>query len=297
MNKIVLALTPNETISNFFVTKFDAELGEMIIRKFPDEETYVQVKSNVKNKEVIILCTLDKPDGKILPLYFLVQTLKEMDAKSVCLVSPYLAYMRQDKQFNGGEAVSSKYFANFLSSFIDSIITIDPHLHRRHSLSEIYSVPCKVEHAYEQISAWILNNVNKPVLIGPDSESEQWVSKVAKDANAPFIILEKKRHSDYDVEVSVPDVEKYLDHTPILVDDIISTAKTMIETVQHIEKNNMKKAICIGIHAVFSNAAFEELKGSYVEKVITCNTISHVSNEIDISRLLGRAFDILENKN
>jgi ribose-phosphate pyrophosphokinase len=59
------------------------------------------------------------------------------------------------------------------------------------------------------------------------------------------------RHGDRDVEVSVPDVDIYKDATPILVDDIISTARTMIETVQHLKKAGMKPPICVGIHAVF----------------------------------------------
>jgi ribose-phosphate pyrophosphokinase len=69
-------------------------------------------------------------------------------------------------------------------------------------------------HAAKHISAWIKSNVNQPVLIGPDSESEQWVAKVADDADAPFIILEKIRRGDREVDVSVPKVGKYKKHRP-----------------------------------------------------------------------------------
>src|SRR5690606_14279668 len=134
----------------------------------------------------------------------------------------------------------SAYFAKLISGFADSLTTIDPHLHRRSSLSEIYSVPNKVIHAASHISEWIKRKVDRPVLIGPDSESEQWVSQVALNANAPFIVLEKIRHCDKDVEVSVPDVDNYKNHTPVLVDDIISTAKTMIETVGHLKRAGMR---------------------------------------------------------
>ena len=129
-----------------------------------------------------------------------------MGAASVCLVAPYLAYMRQDTRFNPGEAVTSEYFARLLSGAIDRLITIDPHLHRRNSMQEIYSVPCDVLHAAGVISAWIRENIPQALLIGPDSESEQWVSEVARNAGAPSIVLEKIRHGDRDVEVSVIDV-------------------------------------------------------------------------------------------
>ena len=69
-----------------------------------------------------------------------------------------------------------------------------------------------------------------PLLIGPDEESAQWVAAVANCAGAPFVILEKHRRSDIDVQISVPHVERWQDHTPVLVDDIISTARTMVRS-------------------------------------------------------------------
>jgi ribose-phosphate pyrophosphokinase len=101
--------------------------------------------------------------------------------------------MRQDSIFNPGEGVTSNYFAHLVSGFVDSLITIDPH-HRIKSLSEIYSIPTKVSHAANHISAWIKKNIVSPILIGPDAESEQWVSEVAKMPRPP-IILTKIRHA------------------------------------------------------------------------------------------------------
>jgi ribose-phosphate pyrophosphokinase len=194
--------------------------------------------------------------------------------------------MRQDKQFNSGEAITSDYFAQLISSFADRIITIDPHLHRRSSMNEIYSIPCNVLHSAKLISSWIKNNIQKPLLIGPDSESEQWVSEVAKVAGAPFIVLQKIRRGDNDVDVSIPQTEKYKDHTPVLVDDIISTANTMIETIGHLKKASMKPAVCIGVHAVFANLAYDNLIKAGAKEVISCNTIFHSTNKIDVSEII-----------
>jgi ribose-phosphate pyrophosphokinase len=146
-----------------------------------------------------------------------------------------------------------------------------------------------VVHAADAISAWISKNIENPVLIGPDSESEQWVADVAEKAGVPFIVLQKIRHGDRNVEISVPDVDKYKNATPILVDDIISTAHTMIETVKHLKKAGMKPPICIGIHAVFSGDAYQDLKDSGVEKIVTCNTIPHLSNAIDLSGMIAES--------
>jgi ribose-phosphate pyrophosphokinase len=240
----------------------------------------------VEEKEVIVVCTLHQPDAKLLPLLFLCSLLRDLKVKSICLVAPYLAYMRQDKQFNPGEAVTSEYFAKLLSSLVDRLITVDPHLHRRVSMKEIYSIPCEVLHADGLISKWVKKNVPNALLIGPDSESEQWVSEVAKNAGVPFIVLQKIRHGDRDVEVSVPQVEGYKNYTPVLVDDIISTARTMIETVGLFKKVGMKPPVCIGVHAVFAGNAYEDLRKSGVSQVVTCNTVLHESNAIDIGEII-----------
>ncbi len=286
MKPIVFALPGNELLAAKIRNGINGLSGEFIIRQFPDKETYVRILSDVAEQSVIVVCTLHQPDDKLLPLFFFCKLLKDLKAKSICIVAPYLAYMRQDKAFNPGEAVTSNYFAALLSSFADQLITIDPHLHRRNSMQEIYSIPCEVLHASGVISSWIKKNIPDAVLIGPDEESEQWVSEVAKDAGVPFIVLRKIRRGDSDVEVSIPHVEAYKNHTPVLVDDIISTARTMIETIKHLAKAKMKPAVCIGVHAVFAGNSYENLKNSGVNSVVTCNTIVHESNGIDISEML-----------
>lgn len=286
MEKIIFALPGNELLAKSMVAKINAKDGELVIRHFPDGESYIRIISDVLGKEVILICTLHQPDDKLLPLLFLANNLKDLGAKKITLVAPYLAYMRQDTLFKSGEAITSKYFAKVISSFTDELITIDPHLHRRHAMSEIYSIPCKVLHASELISKYIKENINNPLLIGPDGESEQWVSEVAKSANAPFIILQKERFGDKEVKITIPQVEKFRNHTPVLVDDIISTARTMMETVEHLNGEGMKPPVCIGVHAIFAGNAFEELKNSGAGEIVTCNTINHTSNKIDISDLI-----------
>jgi ribose-phosphate pyrophosphokinase len=293
MKKIFFALPGNEALTQSLTEKCQAELGMAIIRQFPDGETYIKIESDVKDKQVILVCTLNHPDKKLLPLYYLSETAKELGAKSICIVAPYLAYMRQDKRFMPGEGITSVYFAKLISSFADALITIDPHLHRRSSLSEIYAIPTTVIHAADLISKWIRSHIEKPLLVGPDSESEQWVSEVAHHADAPFIILEKIRKGDKEVEISVPQVAQYKDHTPVLVDDIISTARTMIETIGHLKKAGMKKPVCIGIHGIFANNAYSDLITAGAAEVITCNTISHESNKIEIDEMVSLAINSL----
>ncbi|MFT6219742.1 MAG: ribose-phosphate pyrophosphokinase [Lentimonas sp.] len=292
MTKTLIFSFPGyEELTKKIQKQLNAGAGDVLVKNFPDGESLVKLNTEVKDKNIILVCGLDNPDQKAMALIFFCDVARELGAKKIGLVAPYLGYMRQDKRFNDGEAITANIFAKFLSKQVDWLITIDPHLHRHKSLDEIYTIPTKAIHADDVISSWIKNNIKKPLLIGPDSESEQWVSKVAKKSGAPFLILTKIRHGDQDVEVSVPDVDKYENHTPVLVDDIISTARTMIETVEHLHRAKMRSPICIGIHAVFANDAYEQLRQSGVRDIVTCNTINHRSNKIDVSEIVAEAIN------
>ena len=275
----------NEEQALSLAKKAGYQPGTMNIHYFPDGESLVRLETDVRNEDVFLFCSLDQPDNKALAIMFFAQTAKELGAQSVSLIAPYLGYMRQDKRFREGEAITSNIFAAFISEHFDSLTTVDPHLHRHKDMSEIYTIPVKVVHAADAIAEWIKNNVENPVLIGPDAESDQWVSDVAKKAGAPYTVLTKTRHGDREVEVSVPEVDKYKDHTPVLVDDIIST-RTMIAAVRHLNKDGMSPPVCIGVHAVFAGDACEALKNAGAARIVTCNTILHETNAIDISNLL-----------
>ena len=268
-------------------SKFDA--GQIEMRHFPDGETYVRHLSDLQGRKVVIFCPLDRPDNKLLPLIFAAQAARELGAAKIGLVTPYLAYMRQDRRFNPGEAVTSECFADLVSTYFDWLVTIDPHLHRHGSLSDIYAIPSQVVHAAPLLSSWIADKVERPLIVGPDSESEQWVAAVAQDIGCPHIVLEKVRYGDREVEIALPNTEIYLDRTPVLLDDIISTARTMIEACRQLERRGMSAPICVGVHGIFADKAYADLSAAGAVRIVTTNTVYHKSNAIDVTELLAPA--------
>ncbi|MBB1488947.1 ribose-phosphate pyrophosphokinase [Oceanospirillum sediminis] len=291
MNKTPLLFDLNDgsSLADSLCHLLQAETGELNRRQFPDGESYLQVVSPANGRDIIVLCTLYQPDSKFLPLIYLAETLKEMGARKVILVAPYLAYMRQDKRFKQGECVTSRHFAALISRSFDALITVDPHLHRYNSLDEVYSIPGIVVQSANSVAHWISQQIEQPLLIGPDIESEQWVAEVARLAGAPFEVLLKERHGDRDVRVSLPHVENYLQHTPVLVDDIISSGRTMLETIEHLKNAGMAPVICIGTHGLFADRAYQQMQASHTADVITCNTVNHQSNAIDMAPALAEA--------
>lgn len=287
-NNIIFSLPNNTQLANELSNKLNIETGSADIREFPDGESYIRIESDVENKNAILICTLNQPDDKILSLMFMAKTIKELGAKKICLVSPYLPYMRQDKRFHPGEALTSSLFAKFISSWVDGLITIDPHLHRIKNLSEIYSIPSlSVLHATKKIAEWIHHHIDSPFLIGPDEESAQWIAEIAGYINASFVICKKTRYGDHQVDISIPDIKNMGDN-PILIDDIISTGTTMLATLQQVLSRGFKNPIGIGVHALFNNEIENQLLLSGMTKIITCNTIRHPTNKIDITDVIAK---------
>jgi ribose-phosphate pyrophosphokinase len=256
------------------------------IRQFPDGEIYVRFDRDTMPDEVAIVGNL--VHDTFLRVAFLAGTARDLGAKRVGLIAPYLAYMRQDSRFHPGEGVTANYFGRLVSGVVDWMVTVDPHLHRYDSLERVYSIPTTVVRSASSIASWVGAEIEQPVLVGPDAESVQWVSAVAATLGAPYVILEKTRRGDRDVSVSSPDYP-WNGHTPIIIDDIVSTGRTMLEATKQLRAAGSAPPMCIAIHAVFADAVGDELVAAGARGIVTCDTIEHASNRICIADPLADA--------
>ncbi len=285
---LIFPLPGNEKLVSQLSAELDAEVGILETRRFPDGETYIRLASDVSGKDVVFVCTLARPDDQFLRLIFAARAARESGAKSLTLVAPYLAYMRQDTRFHPGEAVTSDHFAALLSKEFDRLITIDPHLHRHHALSEIYTIPAVALHATPLLIEWITQNVHRPYIIGPDIESEQWIKGVAESVHAPFVVLQKQRRGDRNVKIAMPDLEGGNEHTMVLIDDIVASGRTMIEVAEGLLKKGFAKPVCVVVHPLFADDAFAKLS-ELVAVIASTDTVTHSSNKIAVSSLLAQA--------
>jgi ribose-phosphate pyrophosphokinase len=283
---IVLALPGSEPHAAKLAERLGLALITPEVRRFPDGELYVRIE-RVEEHVVLVGSLYPSPAERFLELAFLAATARDLGATRVGLVAPYLAFMRQDVQFQPGEGVTSAYFARLVSSAVDWMVTVDPHLHRHHSLEGIYGIPTTIAHAAPMIADWVRREVAHPMLVGPDAESEQWVAAVATACEAPFVILEKTRRGDRDVSISEPPALN--GHTPVVIDDIVSTGKTMVEATRRLRASGSVAPVCVAIHAVFADAVNDELVAAGATGIITCNTIPHASNRICVAESIAEA--------
>jgi ribose-phosphate pyrophosphokinase len=286
---VVLAIPGNEEQAHKLAARLAADLVDVHVRTFPDGELYVRIGRELAGRDAIIVGSLyPAPAEKFLSVAFVAATARDLGARRIGLVAPYLAFMRQDVRFQAGEGVTSTYFARLVSSAVDWLVTVDPHLHRIPSLDGLYTIPTTVARAAPAIARWVATEVRDPVLIGPDAESVQWVSAVAEQCGAPYVILEKTRRGDRDVSISTP-TGRWNGHTPVVIDDIVSTGRTMVEATRQLRAAGSAAPLCIAIHAVFADSVHDELVSAGASGIVTCDTIPHASNRICVADPIAEA--------
>jgi ribose-phosphate pyrophosphokinase len=289
--RVVLGLPGSEAAAQGLAGLVGGDVAKVETRKFPDEETYVRVDGDVADGDCIVVAQMVRPDQQLMPLVFLADALRDLGAARVGLVLPYLPYMRQDTRFLPGEAITSRSFARLLSSSADWLVTVDPHLHRYASLDELYTLRSHVVSSSDAIAEWVQREVPAPLIIGPDEESAQWVSRVARRIESPWRTLRKRRLGDRRVEIDADalDDAECSGRTPVLLDDILSSGRTMQVAIERLAAMGMPRAICIAVHAVQAEATTRMLLDAGASAVITCNTRPAALPQIDLWPDIGRA--------
>lgn len=262
-------------------------LCELGWRHFPDGESLVTVNEAVRDADIGIVSSLREPDSQALALRFAAATARELGARSVGLVAPYLAYMRQDHRFHPGEAVSAPLFARFLEDSFDWLLTVDPHLHRNPSLNHLFRIPAVNVTSAPAIAAWIARECPDALLIGPDSESAQWVADIARRAGVPHQVLQKERLGDRKVRVSLPDTAAAAGRRPVIVDDIAASGETIAQTVRQLVAEGLAPPMVVVIHAVFAGDAQHRIEHAGAARIVSCDTIAHATNGIPLATQLA----------
>ena len=282
MKPLLLVMPGNERFAEALSEHSDTDHSLLMWRHFPDGESLVRIDADCTGREVMLLATQSYPDQLALPMRFAAATARE------------LGYMRQDKRFHPGESINAIHFGRFVSETVDWLVTVDPHLHRLPNLDAVYSIPARAASAMTALAHWIRDEVASPIVIGPDSESAQWVERVAQLIDVPWMVLSKTRRGDRNVEVSLPDPEAVVGRQPVLIDDIASSGRTLIETVKHLRQQGVQAPVCAVVHGLFADRSDQLLREAGAARVVSCNTVPHASNAIDVSAAVAAALRALE---
>lgn len=255
--------------------------------RFPDGELKLTLPARLP-AEVVLLRSLHHPNEKLVELLLAAGTARELGAQHLTLVAPYIGYMRQDIAFHPGEAVSQTLVGRFLAGLFDTVIAVDPHLHRTGLFPQAVPAQRAIAVASAPLLADFLRHRDgDAVLVGPDEEAEQWVRAAAADRHA-WSVCRKKRNGDRDVEVVLPGID-VRGRAVVLIDDIASTGRTLEQAALGLRNAGAARVDAFVTHPVFVGDALAALRAAGVVEVWSSDTVPHPTNVLSVAPLIAAA--------
>ena len=265
------------------VRETNIDIGEREIREFPDSEIYVRILSDVHNETCILIQSITDNSAMIETFLFL-DALRDLGAERIHAILPYLAYSRQDKRFERGEALSAKTVLNIIDDLSDSITVINSHFLNNEGVYNFHGVEINNLDAFPLLVEYFKNRFNNAIIIAPDEGVKEYVSNAAKLFGCEFDYLEKKRIDSNNVEIKPKNVDVN-GKDVVILDDMISTGGTMIEASKSL-KSMGARTINIGcVHGVFSKGT--EIFDSICNTLVCTDTIERKESDISVARLIG----------
>jgi ribose-phosphate pyrophosphokinase len=256
--------------------------------RFPDGELRLRLPAALPAR-VVVLRTLDQPNEKLVELLLAARSARTLGARHLTLVAPYLAYMRQDTAFAPGEAVSQRIVGRFLADLFDALVTVDPHLHRVATLAEAVPVADAIALSGAPLLADVIAARRKrPLLIGPDAESAQWVAAAAARHGFEHAVCSKTRHGDRAVDIALPPLD-FAGRQVVLLDDVASSGHTVATAARLLHAAGAASVDLAVTHALFAGDALALIRAAGVGEVWSTDAIVHPSNAVSLAPLIAGA--------
>lgn len=245
------------------VLKSNLLVGEF--KRFPDGEQYTRILGDFAGEEVTIIQSTVN-DSDFISLLQLIDACSE--ASKINVVIPYMGYARQDKQFKKGEPISARAMAGAVKA--DNVFTVNIH---NESILDYFDANARNLDATPMIGKYIRNmKFKEPLIIAPDDGAIPLARNASKDLGIDYDFLEKTRLSGETVSIQPKNIQ-VKERDVIIIDDIISTAGTMAETISLLGQQGAHEVFAACVHPVFSNNAISRLFRAGVKGIIATDTI------------------------
>lgn len=253
-------------------------LGKIDIGKFSDSEIDVWIEDDVNNSNVFIIQSNSNPvNDNIIELLLIADAVRRSGAHKITAVIPYFGYSRKEKQSRRGEPISAKVIADLIiTSGINKVICLDLHAD---AIVGFFDVPVIYLSALEILAAKLKEEkFTDPVVVAPDVGGVKRARNFASLLNAPLAVIEKHRQTDKRDQMEVLSMSGEVSgDTAIIIDDVISTGGTIIESANALKKKGVKKIIVCATHGVFAGDAIKNLENSPVDKLIVTDSIGQIT--------------------
>ena len=285
------------------------ELGEKLCyvetRKFPDGERYLRISESVENEEVTVIQSTGYPqDENLMELIFMIANLKDLGAKKVRVVVPYMGYARQEKRFNPGETISAKIVCEMIESAgADEFITFN--IHEKFVL-DFFNIPARNISAMPDIADYLNKKFfkkedAKPLIIAPDKGAYGFAQEISEIIGCDCTYLTKVRLGPDKVETKIVDVrcDSESENTvnvdsvkgmhAIIVDDIIATGGTIVNAINILKQYGASSVDVCCVHPILTNNGATRIYAAGANKIIGTNSLSSDTSRVSIASSIADA--------
>jgi ribose-phosphate pyrophosphokinase len=287
---VIISDDQNSPLAKKISLDLHAEYKNIELRIFADGESKIRLDNMAKKNCIIIHSTYPPTDQHLMQLFMIMYKCKEDGAKDICVVSPYLAYTRQDKVFVDGEIITINLVGKILACLgITKLITIDTH--KPNALN--YSFATIDLTAIPSLSSYVKHNLtmNNPIVISPDEGGIERAKKFAGLINANSLSLVKTRDRfTGDVSISLLDQGPLKNCDALIVDDMISTGASIMKTIELLKKYHIGNVYAICTHALLLDDAKQKLLNAGIKEVISTNSIPNEFAKVDLSSVISNYF-------
>ncbi len=274
-------------------------------KKFSDGEIFIQIKENVRGRDVYVVQSTNPPAENFIELLLIIDALSRASTGRITAVIPYFGYGRQEKKDKPRVPISAKLFANLLEKArANRILTMDLHAPQITGFFDIpvdhlFATPVMVKHIKK-----LKLNYKETVIVSPDVGRVEAARAIAKKINRdiPIAIVDKRRPKPNHCEV-VNIIGDVKDKVAIIIDDIVDTAGTLTAAANELKEQGARVIHAYITHPVLSGKAIKKITSSSLNRLVVTDTIplgnkkSEKIEVISVAELLGEAIKrIYENK-
>ena len=293
----IIAGNSNLPLSSDVGKYLQIDLAKATIRRFADEEVYVEIKENIRGEDVFVIESTSYPaNDNLMELLVIIDALKRASAKRITAVLPYFGYARQDRKPGPRTPISAKLVANLISTAgADRVLTVDLHAEQ---IQGFFDIPTDNLFAGPVFSRDIKDqfDLSNLVAVSPDIGGVVRARAIASKFGASIAIVDKRRPKAGESEVMniIGEVDG---KDCIILDDIIDSAGTICNAADKLIEIGAKSVTAYVTHGVLSGKALSRIKDSKLKEVVITDTINNTENAkevekiriIPISVLLGEA--------
>ncbi len=273
------------------------KLGEVQLDRFPDGEISVQIKENVRGRDVFLMQSIAlDPNNYLMELLIMIDSLRRASAQSIAVVIPYFGYCRQDRKDRPRVPITAKLVANLLQNAgATRVVTMDLHTDQ---LQGFFDIPVDNLYARPCISEGVKRDVDPSnlVVVTPDIGSVKLAKAYAQQMGVDFAIVDKHRCDSSNVEV-VTLIGEVKGKDVLLADDMCSTAGTLVSAAKVCQEKGANRIFAAVTHGLFVGPAVEKIENSPIEVLYMSNTIPYTERldgatkvrTVSVANLFGQA--------